>query len=413
MAKVTVLGGCGAVGSVSVRTLVSHPEFSEIVIADFNIEKAKQLAAQLASPKVSVKQFNALEPASVKEAIKGSDVVLNCVGPFYTTVKPMLTAVIEMGINYVDVCDDVDVTIEILNMDAAAKKAGISALIGMGSSPGVTNIIAKLAAESLFDETESIDIFHAHGGEKIEGEGVIGHRFHCMTIDIPMFLDGELKYVKFFKEDGIALRENFNFPQIGEVPALPLSPSRADHHTEVHQAETRHQQGNRHPRRLLQPYPRPVRPGTARQGAGHGQGHSRWCPHDFAMAFIIRERERILKETNFGDAARLRLGHREREEGREEAGIPRPHGVAEPGPRRRHGNPRGHGRHRDAPGEDQDEGRDAARGLREPARIHRAHAGGDGHGRIRRRAPSRGSSSRGSTRTGRYRTSTSMDDIIP
>lgn len=300
MAKVTVLGGCGAVGSVSVRTLVNHHQFSEVVIADFNVEKAKQLAAQLASPKVSVKQFNALEPESVKEAIKGSDVVLNCVGPFYSTVKPVLTAVIEMGINYVDVCDDVDVTIDIMNMDAAAKKAGISALIGMGSSPGVTNIIAKLAAESLFDETESIDIFHTHGGEKIEGEGVIGHRFHCISIDIPMFLDGELKYVKFFKEDGIALREKFNFPQIGESLLYPYPHPEQITIPKYIKLKRVTNKGSV----LPDPYYNLIRDMC---GLGlHGKEPvtvkgQKVVPAEFATSFIIRERERILKETNFGE----------------------------------------------------------------------------------------------------------------
>ena len=148
--------------------------------------------------------------------IAGADVVLNCVGPFYKTVKTILSAVIEARVNYVDVCDDVDVTLDILAMDESAKRAGITALIGMGSSPGATNIMAKLAAESLLEETDSIEIFHAHGGEPIEGEGVIGHRFHCMSIDIPMFLDGELKYVKYFEPDGIALRQTFDFPVLGK-----------------------------------------------------------------------------------------------------------------------------------------------------------------------------------------------------
>ena len=85
----------------------------------------------------------------------------------------------------------------------------------MGSSPGATNLLAKFAADHLLDETDAIDIFHAHGGEPIEGEGVIGHRFHCMRIDIPMFLDGELRHVKFFKKDGRALRRTFDFPALG------------------------------------------------------------------------------------------------------------------------------------------------------------------------------------------------------
>jgi len=95
MARVTVLGGCGAVGSRAVKTLVQHPEFSEVVIADYNIVKAESLKAELSSPKVKVQQFDAHDRKSIHHAISGSDVVLNCVGPFYSTVKPILETTID------------------------------------------------------------------------------------------------------------------------------------------------------------------------------------------------------------------------------------------------------------------------------------------------------------------------------
>ncbi|HHO76371.1 MAG TPA: saccharopine dehydrogenase, partial [Deltaproteobacteria bacterium] len=222
MVKVIVLGGSGAVGSVAVKTLAAQDMFSSVVIGDMNMDRAQDLVREISSGKVSAVPMDATDPGSIRKAIAGSDVVLNCVGPFYLTVKTILGTVIESGINYVDICDDVDVTLDILGMDEDAKKAGITALIGMGSSPGATNLLARLAHDTLLDETDSIDIFHTHGGEAVEGEGVIAHRFHCMSIDIPMFLDGKLTYVKYFDEDGIALRQTFDFPVVGrDIPLYP------------------------------------------------------------------------------------------------------------------------------------------------------------------------------------------------
>nr|HPJ07946.1 saccharopine dehydrogenase NADP-binding domain-containing protein [Deltaproteobacteria bacterium] len=215
MAKVVVLGGCGAVGSVAVETLAGQDIISEVVVADHAEEKARQLAGRIASPKVSAAFVDAFEPETIRRAIRGAEVVLNCIGPFYSTVKPILTAVVDAGINYVDICDDVDVTLEILDMDDQARARGVTALIGMGSSPGATNLLARLAYDTLLDETDAVDIFHTHGGEAIEGEGVIAHRFHCMSIDIPMYLDGKLTAVKYFEPDGVALRQTFDFPMIG------------------------------------------------------------------------------------------------------------------------------------------------------------------------------------------------------
>jgi saccharopine dehydrogenase (NAD+, L-lysine-forming) len=172
MSKVVVLGGCGAVGSVAAKTLAARTDFTEVVIGDMNMAKARELAA--ANSKITVVEVDASDAQSIKKA--GADVVLNCVGPFYRTVQMVLSAVIESGINYVDICDDVDVTLDILALDETAKRAGVTAVIGMGASPGATNLLAKYLVETQLEEAETIDIFHCHGGQPIEGAGGIGQR---------------------------------------------------------------------------------------------------------------------------------------------------------------------------------------------------------------------------------------------
>ena len=299
MAKIIVLGGCGAVGSNAVKTLVSEDTFSEVVIGDANFERAEQLVTDLGA-QVSALKFDATSKQSCKEAMAGCDVVLNCVGPFYSTVKTILSAAIECAVNYVDVCDDPDVTLEIIGMDSNARQAGITALIGMGASPGVTNLLARLASEELLDQTESIDIFHTHGGEPFEGEGVIGHRFHCMSIDIPMFLDGELKYVKYFEEDGIALRQTFDFPLIGkDIPLYPYPHPEQLTLPRYINVKNVTNKGSVLPIAYYKLTSEICRLGLASRQPLEVRGQT-VIPYDFAVAFIKKERERILKETQFG-----------------------------------------------------------------------------------------------------------------
>ena len=299
MAKVIVLGGCGAVGSNAVKTLVKDDTFSEVVIGDFNIERAAQMAAEF-GPKASARKFDAMDGQSCKEVIADCDIVLNCVGPFYSTVKTILAATIEAGINYVDICDDPDVTLEILGLDNAAKKADITALIGMGASPGITNLLAKLAADDFLDETDTINIFHTHGGEPFEGEGVIGHRFHCMSIDIPMYLEGEMKYVKYFEEDGIALRQTFDFPVIGKnIPLYPYPHPEQLTLPRYIKVKNVTNKGSVLPIEYYQLTSEVCRLGLTSKEPIEVKGQQ-VVPYDFALAFIKNERERILKETGFG-----------------------------------------------------------------------------------------------------------------
>ena len=297
--KVIVLGGCGAVGSNAVKTLVKTETFSEVVIGDFNMEKAEEMVAQMGS-KLSAVKMDATDRTSIRKAIAGCDLVVNCVGPFYSTVENILETVIEEGIDYVDVCDDPDVTLEILKLDKKARDADILALIGMGASPGVTNLLGKLIADDFLDETASIDIFHTHGGEPIEGEGVIGHRFHCMSIDIPMYLDGELKYVKYFEEDGIALRQVVDFPVVGKgIPVFPYPHPEQLTMPKYIKLNRVTNKGSVLPIEYYELTSELCRMGFASTDPLTVKGKA-VTPYDFAVAYIIKERERLLKETGFG-----------------------------------------------------------------------------------------------------------------
>ena len=215
MSKITVLGGCGVVGSIAAETLVSGGVFSEVVIADAKIDQARRMVKKWGLPRSSAVELDAESSESLMKAVAGSSVVLNCVGPFYKHAAFIMKAMIAAGVNYVDVCDDLDATEALLALDGEAKKAGISALIGMGSSPGVANLLVRFCADSLLDQVESVDIYHAHGGEKVEGPAVVKHRIHSMQMDIPMFLDGKFRTVRLFEDSGKALEEEVDFRDVG------------------------------------------------------------------------------------------------------------------------------------------------------------------------------------------------------
>ena len=296
MSKVTVLGGSGAVGSIATKTLASSGVFSDIVVADINMAVARKLAKQARGAKLTAVELDAESPESIRKAITGSAVVLNCVGPYYKYGPLILKTVIGVGINYVDVCDDFDATEALLAMDEKAKKAGVSALIGMGSSPGVANVLVRFCADSLLDEVEAVDIYHAHGGEKVEGAAVVKHRIHSMKMDIPVFLDGKPTTVKLFEDSGKALEEETEFQNVGtyRVYAYP--------HPETITLP-RYLKGVKRVTNLglvLPPAYAELIKGMVRLGITDEepievQGQ-KVIPQEFAVAFIITQRERLIKE---------------------------------------------------------------------------------------------------------------------
>lgn len=300
MSRITVLGGCGVVGTVAVKTLVSSGEFSEIIVGDIDLQKANECVSQIGDECLSSFRVDASNPSAIKEAIKDSDIVLNCCGPFYKLGPIVLKAVIESGINYVDVCDDYDATKLLLGMNDAAQKAGISALTGMGSSPGVANLLVKFCADLMLDEVDSIDILHAHGGEPTEGPAVVAHRIHSMTSPIPVYLDGKFTTVDYFGESGKALEADIEFHCVGKYRCYPYPHPETITLPTYIKCKRVTNLGC-----VIPPEYYSMIQDIARIGIVSEEplkvGNQMVVPRDLAIAFIIQQRERILKAANFGE----------------------------------------------------------------------------------------------------------------
>lgn len=89
------------------------------------------------------------EPQRLRELIAGAALVVNLTGPFYRTGTAVLDACIEAGCDYLDICDDPDVTRAMLDRDKDTQAAGVRALIGMGGAPGLSNILIRAGVEWL------------------------------------------------------------------------------------------------------------------------------------------------------------------------------------------------------------------------------------------------------------------------
>jgi saccharopine dehydrogenase (NAD+, L-lysine-forming) len=249
MSTILVLGGAGGIGQVATQALATSDNFERIRVADLRRDAAQAVVdavadaaadtaadaaadtaadTMTAGPKdpaararLEAVAVDASDPASLAACLPGADVVLNCVGPFYRFGPPILEAAIEAGVDYVDVCDDLAPTRQMLTLDERARGRGVRALIGMGNSPGLANLFVKLCAEGLLEQVESADIMHIHGGEPAEGPAVIKHRIHAMLNDIPLYLDGELVTVRQLEPSGQAHVVETEFHHVGRYPVYP------------------------------------------------------------------------------------------------------------------------------------------------------------------------------------------------
>ncbi len=149
---IIVLGGAGAMGRVTVRTLTEYEDVDQVTIADYNEERAREVAATLNSSKILVRQIDVCDSERLSNLVRGADVVLSAVE--YVFNQPILRACIQEKVHYADLGGLFHMTRKLMNMSSEAEAAGITAILGI---PGITNILARAAVDKL-DRVDSIKV---------------------------------------------------------------------------------------------------------------------------------------------------------------------------------------------------------------------------------------------------------------
>lgn len=154
--KVLVLGASGAMGSVAVSLLVRGPEPVELTLAARGAAGVDQIAGAWSRAGIPVRALPLdVTGADVARDFAGHDVILSCAGPAFETEEAGLRAALDAKVPYVSLCDDHDTFLAARALDAAAKSAGVPAVIGCGLSPGITNFLYVLAAAELDEVQDS------------------------------------------------------------------------------------------------------------------------------------------------------------------------------------------------------------------------------------------------------------------
>ncbi len=134
-------------GLVAARDLAESAEVEEIIIGDVNPAKAQSLARDLGSHKIQVTKVDGTDPSKLKTAIQGSQVLVNAI--WYEYNLHVMKACIVARVNYTDLGGLFHMTRKQMKLNRAAKKAEITAVLGGGESPGITNILCALLAQRL------------------------------------------------------------------------------------------------------------------------------------------------------------------------------------------------------------------------------------------------------------------------
>lgn len=189
--KIVVLGGAGDMGSAAARDLLQFTDVQQVTIAARNTAAAEKLAFGLGDPRAVVQKVEATSHADLVRVMQGHDVAAGALGPFYRFEKPLVEAALAAGVDYVSICDDHDALQAVLPFDRTAAEQGRKILVGLGWTPGITNIFARKGYDEL-EDVETIRVYWAGSAGDSEGLAVILHTLHIFTGKVASFHDRQL-----------------------------------------------------------------------------------------------------------------------------------------------------------------------------------------------------------------------------
>jgi saccharopine dehydrogenase-like NADP-dependent oxidoreductase len=178
-----LLVGVGGVGEAIAAIAKPRPWVKQIVLADYNLERANEVQAKLGDPeRFPAEWIDAGKQELIEAMAKKYDVdlIMNACDPVFNI--PIFEAAFNTGRMYMDMAMTLsephpEKPFEICGLklgDYQFERAkqweqkGLLALVGLGVEPGMADVFARYAQDHLFDEIEEIGI---RDGANIEVRG--------------------------------------------------------------------------------------------------------------------------------------------------------------------------------------------------------------------------------------------------
>jgi saccharopine dehydrogenase (NAD+, L-lysine-forming) len=173
--------GAGGVGSAIARTAAKWNLFEYVAIADYDLERAER-AVDGAGERFAAFQIDGSDEQSIVALLRAErvDAVVNALDPRF--VMPVFRSAFSAEVTYLDMAmslshphptdpyrlPGVKLGDEQFALDAEWRERGLLALCGIGVEPGLSDVFARYAADSLFS---SIDEIGVRDGANLKVEG--------------------------------------------------------------------------------------------------------------------------------------------------------------------------------------------------------------------------------------------------
>ena len=200
--------GLGSMGKIIAKDLAKTYNGKIIYLAR-EINSVKSLAKKY---NAEIRYADVSKPKTLVKAFNGIDVLIHAVHHEFNL--DVMEECLKSKTNYIDLGGLYHYTKKQLKLNNQFQKANLTAIIGMGASPGITNVLAKYASKFL-DKIENIEIKIGYKDFSTYKQiSPLSASYSMQTIleefswKPAVFINGKIKFV-----EPISGREEYNFPE--------------------------------------------------------------------------------------------------------------------------------------------------------------------------------------------------------
>jgi saccharopine dehydrogenase-like NADP-dependent oxidoreductase len=160
--RILILGGAGLMSAGTARDLLSNLSsgVTKVIAADTNPERLEALKKSLPDPRLETAVFDVTDRHALLALLANCALCINGVPTFAGFQMAIFDACLEAKRPYVDYGGMGVYTVKQKAEHAKWKAAGATAVIGLGSDPGLSNIICRAVADRL-DQVDRINLYWA------------------------------------------------------------------------------------------------------------------------------------------------------------------------------------------------------------------------------------------------------------
>ena len=206
--------GTGGLGRIITLELASDPRVDEIVIADKRGDRSRALKSLGKTATLQALEADVKDPYALRRVLADADVAVNATLPEHNI--RIMEACLEVGCSYVDTSGysprmpgEKGGVLDQLGRNEAWRERGLTAIVSMGSDPGLSNVMARVASER-FATIDRVLVRKAATGEK-ETDGFPLYSREIFLHDAlapPLVWDG----TAFVEREPVSGEEDYAFP---------------------------------------------------------------------------------------------------------------------------------------------------------------------------------------------------------